>query len=607
MALAFGCAIGTAMAVAMTACGSSPKSSATSPDASVGDDDGGEGTQGGVDGGSSGGATGSSSGGGSSSSSGGTSASHDGGSADGATAYDYSVYQHHKNGSRNGLYIDPVLTWSADAGTGNAVTTHVVSGFTGAVATSYMGTTSTDIFAQPLYVENGPGGVPAFVVVTELNHVTTYNAATGAILWDNGEGSATGSTISYGAPATGGTHGGFVPLGITGTPFIDYSSGEGVIYFDAMTEIGTPLVPVHRVWAVKMADGSPLPNWPVNVSAVFSSVDGGANAIFNAPYQNQRGALQLVNGTLYVPFGGLNGDQVDPTKPYYGWVIAIPTSDPQHPTAWHTMAPRGGIWGPGALPTDGTYVYPVTGNTSAPGTSGFTAPSTWGGGEAVIRLGAGATFSGASADYYTPSNWADLDDTDADLGGASEVLVDTPASTSYPHLVAVGGKDKNFYLLNRDNLGGLGGELFKAQLATGQFKGAPAAYTTKKGTYVAFYIYGGGTGVGCSDGGNLVSIKITPGVGTAKPTAAVAWCAPGTNTSLGSPIVTTTDGTSDAIVWDADTSLWAFDGDTGASVFGGGNTSMGGTAMQYFNTPIAIGGGRLAVLVNGQLFVFSAP
>jgi hypothetical protein len=512
---------------------------------------------------------------------------------DGAAPYDYSVYQHHKNGTRNGLYIDPELTWNADAGRGNATTTHILTGFDGGVPTTYpMGSTSSNIYAQPLYVENGPGGDPAFVVASEINHVTTFNATTGAVLWDNGPG----TSISYGTPVTSGLPCGTIsPLGITGTPIIDTSSGQGVIYFDAMTDVsGTA---THMVWAVSLEDGTALPNWPVNVSAAFPGV-------FNSPYQNQRGALQFVNGTLYVPYGGLNGDCIDTSEPYYGWVVAIHASNPQSPTAWHTAANRGGIWGPGALPTDGTYVYPVTGNTSAPGTTAFMAPSMWGGGEAVIRLGAGATFSGAAADYYAPSNWASLDNSDADLGGASEVLFDMPG-TSTPHLIGVGGKNSNFYILNRDSLGGVGGELFKAALATSQFKGAPAAYTTAKGTYVAFHVEGG-TGTGCSGGGNLVAIKVTPGTGSANPTAAVAWCAPGTDTNLGSPIVTTTDGTSDAIVWDANDHLWAYDGDTGQKLFTGSSTTMG-ASMQEWNTPIAIGGGRLAVLVNGAIYVFSAP
>jgi hypothetical protein len=343
----------------------------------------------------------------------------------------------------------------------------------------------------------------------------------------------------------------------------------------------------HQVYAVKLSDGTVLPNWPVDVSA---KVQG-----FTSGWQNQRGALQLVNGILYVPYGGLDGDCPYTTPTYYGWVIGFPVATPQTPTGWHTAAYKGGIWGPGSLPTDGTSVFPVTGNTS--GTNG-----TWGGGEAVIRLAAGPTFSGNKADYYAPTDWETMDANDQDLGGASEVLIDLPG-TSTPHLVVAGGKDSNLYILNRDNLGGLGAQLFSQTLASNQFKGAPAAYTTAKGTYVAFHIEGG-TGTGCAGAtaGNLVSYKITGGTG--KPTASVAWCSADSN--LASPMVTTIDGTNNAIVWDANQNLWGYDGDTGDKIFTDNNTAMG-TAIQGWNTPIAIGGGRIVVAVNGQVYLFSAP
>ena len=262
----------------------------------------------------------------------------------------------------------------------------------------------------------------------------------------------------------------------------------------------------HKVYAMNVADGSMVANWPVDVSAKVSG--------FNSAHQNQRGALQFLNGVLYVPYGGHDGD----CDPYYGWVVGFPIANPQSPTGWHTTAGRGGIWGPGALPTDGTSVFPITGNTEG-------ANGTWGGGEAVIRLAAGAagpTFSGATTDYYAPTNWQDLDNGDNDLGGASEVLFDMPGAST-PHLVAAGGKDANLYILNRDNLGGIGKELLKQTVANGQLKGAPAVYTTKMGTYVALHVEGA-NGIGCptGDNGNLVAVKIT--AGASGITAKVAWC-----------------------------------------------------------------------------------
>jgi hypothetical protein len=65
----------------------------------------------------------------------------------------------------------------------------------------------------------------------------------------------------------------------------------------------------------------------------------------------------------------------------------------------------------------------------------------------VLCLGSGPTFSGKPVDYYAPSNWESLDTDDADLGGASEVLLDMPGA-QYPHLVLAGGKHGNLDVLD---------------------------------------------------------------------------------------------------------------------------------------------------------------
>jgi hypothetical protein len=436
-----------------------------------------------------------------------------------------------------------------------------------------MGTVSTTVYAQPLYVENGAGGAETFVVATEDNHVTAYNATTGAMIWDTGP-------TTIGQYATRNPPGGSVGpahIGITGTPIIDIASRT--IFFDAMVTPDNNATYHHTVFALSLDTGKVQPNWPVDVNAAVSGFDSGI--------QNQRGALQFVGGILYVPYGGYDGDG----GTYYGSVIGFSTPNPTTtaPKWWHTTAAKGGVWGPGALPTDGTSVFPVTGNTSG--------ASTWGGGEAVIRLTAGPTFSGKTADYYAPSNWQQLDNSDTDLGGASEVLIDMPGA-QYPHLVVAGGKDGNLYFLNRDNLGGIGGELLKTQVSGSEVKGAPAAYTTAQGTYVALHIENGsGSNCPAGMGGNMVVVKITQSPMAAK----TVWCS--TQGGLGSPMVTTTDGKANPIVWNADNALHGWNGDTGAVIVDGTKTGMT-TAVHKWNTPINAKG-RMVVGVNGQLYVFT--
>lgn len=103
-----------------------------------------------------------------------------------------------------------------------------------------------------------------------------------------------------------------------------------------------------------------------------------------------------------------------------------------------------------------------------------------------------------------------------------------------------------------------------------------------------------------SGAGNLIAVRINPGTtASPAPTAAVMWCS---GNGGSSPMVTTTDGTSNIVVWNASSSLYGYDGDTGAAVFTG---AMGG-AIQPFNTPIDVGQGRIAVATTGgSVYVFT--
>src|SRR5678810_213118 len=80
-----------------------------------------------------------------------------------------NVTQEQNNLSRDGLYIDSAFTPSAAAG----VTRDL----------NFDGTISGNVYAQPLYVENGPGGAAMVIVVTESNRVYALNASTGAVSW----------------------------------------------------------------------------------------------------------------------------------------------------------------------------------------------------------------------------------------------------------------------------------------------------------------------------------------------------------------------------------------------------------------------------------------
>src|SRR5262249_23000870 len=229
----------------------------------------------------------------------------------------------------------------------------------------------------------------------------------------------------------------------------------------------------------------------------------------------------------------------------------------------------------GGLASDGTSIFATTGNTTAQAGT-FTAPVTWGHGEAVLKFSAGPTFSGMTADYFRPSNWAMLDNGDTDLGGSGPILLDVPGGTPSQLAVAL-GKNGVIYLLDRASLGGQGtgngttGEgIASAKVASNSIIQAGAAYTTAMGTYVVFK----GNGMGCPMGqsGDLTAVKIS-GNGAPRPT--VAWCA--SQGGNGSPMVTMTAPMGEAVVWilgqvrlpsgQSVPQLKGFDGDTGAVIF----------------------------------------
>ena len=115
----------------------------------------------------------------------------------------------------------------------------------------------------------------------------------------------------------------------------------------------------------------------------------------------------------------------------------------------------GGIWGHSGVASDGTNMFVITGNT-------FNTGGNWMGGEAIIRLQAGPIWTGQPTDYWAPTNWFSLDNSDTDLGGVSAMLIDVPGATPSQLVLAL-GKDGNAYLLNRNNLGGIAAPVASAE------------------------------------------------------------------------------------------------------------------------------------------------
>ena len=191
--------------------------------------------------------------------------------------------------------------------------------------------------------ESSGSGSALLIVVTEDDGVHALDAVTGKPVWDR----ALGKPVPLDLLPCGNID----PLGITGTPVIDEASQA--IFLDAV--VGDPSGPRHLVFALSLKDGSTIEGWPVDVGDALR----GIGQTFNPRYQNQHGALTILNGSVYAPFGGHLGDCVD----YHGWVVGISIGNPKSVRAWSTRASGGGIWARGGISSDERALYVATGNT----------------------------------------------------------------------------------------------------------------------------------------------------------------------------------------------------------------------------------------------------
>jgi hypothetical protein len=345
----------------------------------------------------------------------------------------------------------------------------------------------------------------------------------------------------------------------------------------------------HKIFQLSVETGAPTMGggWPVDLNTQLMLMN------FDSAIHNQRAALLLVNDVVYAAYSGHDGD----CRSYNGWVVGVPVGNPGGTTAWKTRAQWGGIWNGGAGPaSDGTSLYVVTGNTT--GTNG-----TYGDGEGVMRFVAGNPFNAQVADYFAPGDWYNnLDANDKDLGGAGGVVFDLPGSTPSA-LVGALGKDGNAFLMDRANMGHIGGMLTAYGASGNEIKAGSTVYTTSHGTFWAFG--GGASGSHCANGGgDLVTLKITPG---APPRMTTAWC--GSQNGSGTPITTMVDSNgSESIVWvmgaEGDGLLHGFNADTGAQIYSGSGGGPGLGNFKHFATIIAVDG-RIFAAQDGELVAFT--
>lgn len=266
------------------------------------------------------------------------------------------------------------------------------------------------VYAEPLVVDG------RVLVATENDSVYAVDASTGQVRW----------RARLGTPVSGGSLpcGNVDPSGITGTPVADPSAGAlyVVVYRSGFR---------HALVALDVRTGAVRWERPIDPP-------GG-----DYMTEQQRSALALSHGRVYVPYGGLFGD----CGQYHGWVVGAPASGPGGSLITYRVpsANEGGIWAPpGAAVDQAGNLYVATGNGSS---------SSFDYGNAVIRL----TPELQSTSFFAPSDAGALSTTDTDLGSTGPILL--PGDRAL-----IIGKSGVAYLLDARDLGGIGHSLASIKL-----------------------------------------------------------------------------------------------------------------------------------------------
>jgi hypothetical protein len=351
-------------------------------------------------------------------------------------------------------------------------------------------TTSLDggqVYAQPLYVSNvlvtshlTSSTHNVVYVATEHDSLYAVDANNGKVLW-NDSFINPASDITPIPSAVINTTDLAPEIGITSTPVIDPSTNT--LYVEVATKevVGTINHYVQRLHAVDIGTGQEKRGSPATIAdTIFDgtnytyvsgpSVAGtGAGSVngkvtLNALTQGQRAGLTLVNGNIYLAFASHND-----IAPFHGWVLSYNKSSLVLNGVFNSTpnGSDGGIWMSGArLASDSqNNLYFSTGNGTFDTTfdqKGF--PNNGDYGDAVIKMVRDPTTGPAHpgkngwglkvVDYFTPFNQAKLAAADLDVSsGGVTILPDSVGSTAHPHLLVIAGKNKELYLVDRDNMG----------------------------------------------------------------------------------------------------------------------------------------------------------
>ena len=194
------------------------------------------------------------------------------------------------------------------------------------------------VYGEPLLV----GG--RIFAATENDTVYALSRTTGAVLWSAHLGSP--------EPLSSLPCGDIDPLGITSTMVYDPDTNR-------LYAVGELLGGTHDLFGINAGTGA------VEVKVPLDPPLGTAIAF------QQRGALTLLNGRIYVPYGGLYGDCGN----YIGQVVSVTTAGSGLQSYAVPTAREAGIWGTGGGVVDGPNLLYASGNgdraVAEPAAAGF--------------------------------------------------------------------------------------------------------------------------------------------------------------------------------------------------------------------------------------------
>lgn len=262
------------------------------------------------------------------------------------------------------------------------------------------------VYAEPLVVNS------LVIVATENDTIYGLNPQTGSVQWKTNVGTP--------VPHSSLPCGDIDPLGITGTPV--YDPQTGLVF--AVAEISGP---AHILVGVDATTGT------LKVRRLADLPDQ------DPQVEQERGALALYNGRVYIPYGGLDGDCGD----YHGGVVASLTDGTGSLLSYKVPTPReAGIWStPGPVIDSQGNLYVSVGN-------GAVTQGNWDHSDSILRFSPTLTLE----DAFAPTSWGSDNASDLDLGSMGPVLL--PGNRVYAD-----GKSSQGYLLRADHLGGVGGQI----------------------------------------------------------------------------------------------------------------------------------------------------